>query len=93
MAARWTATAAAAGRPLLGRHGANILVRYAATSTTAATQRRPVVVGIRREDKNRWERRVPLTPTHVRRLVDDGIGVLVQSSARRVVPDIEFAQA
>jgi hypothetical protein len=27
------------------------------------------VIGIRREDKNCWERRVPLTPKHVRELV------------------------
>lgn len=26
------------------------------------------VIGIRREDKNKWERRVPLTPDNVREL-------------------------
>ncbi len=28
-------------------------------------------IGIRRESKNRWERRAPLTPDHVQRLVND----------------------
>lgn len=28
-------------------------------------------IGIRRESKNRWERRSPLTPEHIRRLVND----------------------
>ena len=27
------------------------------------------IIGIRREDKNKWERRVPLTPSHVKELV------------------------
>lgn len=56
--------------------------------STAAAKR--AVVGIRLEDKNRWERRVPLTPAHVQRLVDNGVRVLVQTSTRRVFPDEEF---
>ena len=28
------------------------------------------IIGIRREDKNKWERRVPLTPVHVSTLVE-----------------------
>jgi hypothetical protein len=36
-------------------------------------------IGIRREDKNRWERRAPLTPEHVARIVrDDGVPFVVQ---------------
>ena len=26
------------------------------------------IIGIRREDKNKWERRVPLTPSHIKEL-------------------------
>jgi hypothetical protein len=70
------------------RAGAMLPVRVLRRQLASAAR----VVGIRREDKNRWERRVPLTPSHVRRLVDDGVRVLVQSSPRRVVPDIEFAE-
>ena len=47
-------------------------------------------IGIRREDKNRWERRTPLTPDHVRELSRKGIEFLVQSSANRVFQDEEF---
>eukprot|EP00735_Rhodelphis_limneticus_P001162 TRINITY_DN1172_c0_g1::TRINITY_DN1172_c0_g1_i1::g.17228::m.17228 TRINITY_DN1172_c0_g1::TRINITY_DN1172_c0_g1_i1::g.17228 ORF type:complete len:1067 (-),score=345.77,sp/Q9SMZ4/AASS_ARATH/39.05/0.0,Saccharop_dh/PF03435.13/5.1e-93,AlaDh_PNT_C/PF01262.16/3.1e-27,AlaDh_PNT_C/PF01262.16/63,AlaDh_PNT_N/PF05222.10/1.7e-27,Saccharop_dh_N/PF04455.7/1.6e-09,Shikimate_DH/PF01488.15/6.8e+03,Shikimate_DH/PF01488.15/4.8e+03,Shikimate_DH/PF01488.15/0.015,Semialdhyde_dh/PF01118.19/0.18,NAD_binding_7/PF13241.1/4.7 len=45
------------------------------------------IVGIRREDKNKWERRVPLAPQHVKHLVDHGIKVVVQPSGRRVFSD------
>ena len=51
------------------------------------------VIGVRREDKNKWERRVPLTPSHVQELVGQGIRVLVQPSGRRVFPDSAFEAA
>ena len=52
------------------------------------------VVGIRREDKNKWERRSPLAPADVRALVrEHGLRVLVQPSSRRVFADAEFAAA
>ncbi len=52
------------------------------------------VIGIRNETKSRWERRTPLTPDLVRRLVHDrGITVLVQPSARRVFHDKEYVRA
>ena len=47
-------------------------------------------IGIRREDKNEWERRVPLTPFHVRSLVGAGLEVLVQPSSLRVFGDEEY---
>jgi len=51
-------------------------------------------IGIRREDKNRWERRVPLSPAHVAELVAErDISVVVQPSAIRIYPDEEYAQA
>ncbi|KAJ1563808.1 hypothetical protein HK405_000693, partial [Cladochytrium tenue] len=54
----------------------------------------PLVVGVRREDKNRWERRVPVTPDHVERLVLElGASVLVQPSTRRVFPDDKYRAA
>ncbi|KAA0151799.1 hypothetical protein FNF31_06750 [Cafeteria roenbergensis] len=52
------------------------------------------VVGIRREDKSIWERRVALTPDNVRELVSThGLRVLVQPSPRRVFDDSEYAAA
>jgi len=50
-------------------------------------------VGIRREDKNQWERRVPLTPDHVSTLVGKGIDVRIQPSAIRIFADDEYCRA
>src|SRR5262245_26173857 len=49
-------------------------------------------VGLRREDKNEWERRVPLTPGHVKTLVQKGIPVFVQPSSIRVFNDDEYRE-
>jgi saccharopine dehydrogenase (NAD+, L-lysine forming) len=50
-------------------------------------------IGIRREDKNNWERRVPLVPEHVRSLLSrHAIAVVIQPSSQRVYRDHEFAQ-
>jgi alpha-aminoadipic semialdehyde synthase len=52
------------------------------------------MIGIRREDKSKWETRVPLVPDDVRRLVSEhGIQVQVQSSPNRVFRDDEFRAA
>ena len=51
------------------------------------------VIGIRRESKNRWERRTPLTPQHVGRLgKDHGIEFLVQPSDLRIFPDDDYRE-
>jgi hypothetical protein len=51
-------------------------------------------IGIRREDKSRWERRVPVTPEHAWKLKEEhGIEVWVQPSPIRVFSEEEFAQA
>ncbi len=50
-------------------------------------------IGIRREDKSLWERRVPLIPDVVARLVrDHGIQVVVERSAKRVYNDLEYEE-
>jgi alpha-aminoadipic semialdehyde synthase len=52
------------------------------------------LIGIRREDKNRWERRTPLVPAHVEELAQKhGIELLVQPSELRVFPDEEYERA
>ncbi|MBN1773191.1 MAG: hypothetical protein JXB32_18135 [Deltaproteobacteria bacterium] len=51
------------------------------------------ILGIRREDKNRWERRVPLTPEIVQEFVGRGYQILVQPSPLRVYPDEQWAAA
>ena len=48
-------------------------------------------LGIRREDKNRWERRVPLIPGHVQELKKKhGVETQIQSSEIRVFFDREY---
>jgi len=51
-------------------------------------------IGIRKEDKNRWERRVPLIPEHVRELVEEhGLRICLQPSEIRAFPNEEYVQA
>jgi len=50
-------------------------------------------IGIRLEDKNAWERRVPLTPEAVRGLRAEGVEVVVQPFPRRAFPDAAYADA
>ncbi|MDP7114410.1 MAG: hypothetical protein QGH45_20735 [Myxococcota bacterium] len=46
------------------------------------------------ETKNRWERRTPLTPSHVARLVrDHGLDVAVVGSELRIFPDADYRGA
>jgi saccharopine dehydrogenase (NAD+, L-lysine-forming) len=50
-------------------------------------------LGIRREDKNRWERRVPLTPADARQLIAQGYDVVIQPSPIRIFPDAAWVAA
>jgi len=51
-------------------------------------------IGIVKEIYSKWERRSPLTPMHVKQLVDQhGLKVLVQPSNKRVFADSEFEKA
>lgn len=52
------------------------------------------VIGIRHETKNRWERRAPLTPDHVRELIEvHDLDVRVEPSTLRAFPDIDYRAA
>jgi len=52
------------------------------------------IIGIRREDKNKWERRVPITPAHVEKLVrEHALHFLVQPSSIRVFSDADYTAA
>lgn len=53
-----------------------------------------VTIGIRREDKNRWERRVPLVPGDIAALkARHDLSFVVQPSPIRVFGDAEYAAA
>ena len=50
-------------------------------------------IGVRREDKSEWERRVPVTPADAAELLEQhGIDVIVQPSPIRAFGDEEYAQ-
>ncbi|HOX25013.1 MAG TPA: hypothetical protein PLL30_04535 [Candidatus Krumholzibacteria bacterium] len=49
-----------------------------------------MLIGIRREDKNRWERRVPLVPADLAELQGTGLQFRVQPSPNRIFADEEF---
>ncbi len=51
-------------------------------------------IGIRREDKDPWEARVPLIPDDVARLTGSGsVEIVVQPSPQRIFADAEFVRA
>ncbi len=52
------------------------------------------LVGIRREDKNKWEARVPITPAHVSELGSElPVDFVVQTSLIRVFSDSDYEKA
>ncbi len=51
-------------------------------------------IGIRREDKNKWERRVPLVPAHAKELKDRyQLQTIIQPSSIRCFPDKTYQEA
>jgi alpha-aminoadipic semialdehyde synthase len=53
-----------------------------------------VTIGIRREDKNIYERRAPIIPEHVRELIqEDSIDFIVEPSKIRVFSDDDYSEA
>ena len=49
------------------------------------------LIGIRREDKNPWERRVPLIPAHVREIIQNHpLEIWLQPSSIRIFPDKDY---
>jgi len=51
------------------------------------------MLGIRREDKNKWEARVPLIPEHVKKFKEEhGIETIIQPSKIRTYSDDEYVK-
>ncbi|MGE0087379.1 MAG: bifunctional lysine ketoglutarate reductase /saccharopine dehydrogenase family protein [Desulfococcaceae bacterium] len=48
-------------------------------------------IGIRKEDKSVWERRVPFVPSDIKDLREKGIDMVMQSAPHRAFTDAEFA--
>ena len=56
-------------------------------------QTQPACIGIRREDKNVWERRSPLIPEQVGQLIgEQGLSFVVQPSEIRTFSDAEYRE-
>ena len=51
------------------------------------------IIGIRRENKNKWERRVALTPEFCKLLINKGIRIIVQSSKLRCFTDKQYSES
>ncbi len=52
------------------------------------------ILGMRLEDKNKWERRAPLIPKHIKELVEKHeIQFIIQSSSIRIFEDQEYLNA
>lgn len=49
-------------------------------------------LGLRKEDKNEWERRVVLTPEDVRDLLAEGVSIEVESFPRRAFSDEKYQE-
>ena len=49
-------------------------------------------IGIRRENKNKWERRVALVPSDCKKLIDQGIKILLQPSSLRCFTDKQYSE-
>ena len=65
--------------------------REFASSSFAGVPKSRLSIALRREDKNRWERRVALTPTHVQELIQEhGATIYVQPSNNRVFTDYQY---
>uniref|UniRef100_A0A914WBT9 Alanine dehydrogenase/pyridine nucleotide transhydrogenase N-terminal domain-containing protein n=1 Tax=Plectus sambesii TaxID=2011161 RepID=A0A914WBT9_9BILA len=77
----WRRTAMASPLRLFGR------------SLATTSGGRTPCVAIRRETINAWERRAPLAPGQVKKLVKMGIRVLIQPSNRRAFPIQDYIAA
>lgn len=51
------------------------------------------IIGIRRENKNKWERRVALIPQDCKKLLQEGIRIIVQPSKLRCFTDKQYEDA
>ncbi|KAI9552494.1 hypothetical protein GHT06_022860 [Daphnia sinensis] len=82
--------------PLEASHRFHNLLRNGGSRAIASRSYADVkgkILAIRREDQSVWERRAPLSPTNVRKLVRAGVKVLVQPSNRRAYPMQAYANA
>lgn len=55
--------------------------------------RRWITIGIRREEKNRWEMRAPLSPSHAKDLLKiEDVEIVAQPCSKRIFTDKEYSE-
>lgn len=52
-----------------------------------------MIIGIRKEDKGKWERRAPFAPVHVELLKKSGFNIIVERSSNRAYNDSDYEKA
>lgn len=52
-----------------------------------------LIIGIRKEDKGKWEKRAPFAPVHVAQLTKSGFKIIVERSSNRAFTDGEYEKA
>lgn len=71
-----------------------VMIRGASMGTIKRTSDsrfvRWITMGIRREDKSVWEARAPLAPSHLIKLKQMGVNLIVQPSNTRIFSDAEY---
>ena len=68
-------------------------VKEASRLAFAGQAKRLITIGIRREDKNRWETRTPLTPASVKDLLRlPKVQVVAQPCTKRIFTDKEYRE-
>ena len=77
------------------RHFGRAIKSFRGLSSTATPTSPVVTLGIMRETYDPWERRCPLTPNHVKELLQkrSNVRVLIQPCHRRVFPPNEYEEA
>jgi len=63
---------------------------YKINNHTNCQNKKKGIIGIRRENKNKWERRVALTPLDCKKLLESGIRIILQPSALRCFTDKQY---
>ncbi|XP_005100311.2 alpha-aminoadipic semialdehyde synthase, mitochondrial [Aplysia californica] len=71
--------------------GGRVLTQTATPALCSVHSSQQPVMAVRRETSKLWETRAPLSPQHVKKLVQKGVKVIVQPSDRRVYSTEEYA--
>lgn len=69
------------------------VIRLSSTNAIEKMYKGNKTLGLVREDYGMWERRAPLSPDHVKVLVNQGFTVIIQPCSRRIFSNTEYIEA